>query len=582
MPVYELALLGRFAVRVDGQPVPDGAWRHKRAAELVKILALAEPHRLHCEHAMDLLWPDLPPGAAAPNLRKAVHFARAALGAASAVSRDGAMLELCPGEPVIVDALAFEDAACAGQPGALDAYRGELLPEDRYASWAEEPRERLRVLYLRLLKTAGLWERVLDVDAADEEAHRALMWRAIQAGDRRAAVRQFERLREHLRADLGAGPDRESVALYEQAISMGGSGPGLPTAAERTQALLARGLVQLNTGELGEAEQTARQARALAMDNGLGREAGEASSLLGSLASHRGEWKQRFRAEFIAAVRADPDASAHVFDAHLCLAESCLYGPAGHAGMVAYARELLAIAEPAGSVQGRALAQFLLGEAELLSGRLGAAHELLSSAVALYEQAAAASGQAAEAAGETHTASGQVLAMHRLAEEAVASGRWKQAAWLLRRSLDMASRCWLEPHAVVRIHGTIVAATANPHAATRRAEHADRLLERRNVCAPCSMGLRVASAIAYARAGRLDQARRRLQAADQVAGMWPGGAWHAAVWEARGVLRQAEGNPRRAAALFNEAADQFAELDRPLDRDRCRAAAQRSASAAIA
>jgi len=39
-----------------------------------------------------------------------------------------------------------------------------------------------------------------------------------------------------------------------------------------------------------------------------------------------------------------------------------------------------------------------------------------------------------------------------------------------------------------------------------------------------------------------------------------------------GVLRQAEGDPRRAA-LFNEAADQFAELGRPLDRDRCRAAA---------
>jgi tetratricopeptide (TPR) repeat protein len=298
------------------------------------------------------------------------------------------------------------------------------------------------------------------------------------------------------------------------------------------------------------------------------------------LASQRGEWKQRFRAEFIAAVRADPDASAYVFDAHLCLAESCLYGPAGHAGMAEYARELLAIAEPAGSVEGRALAQFLLGEAELLSARLGAAHELLRSAVALYEQAAAASGRAAAAAGQARAASGQVLAMHRLAEAAVASGRRKQAAWLLQRSLDMASRCWLEPHAVMRIHGTIVAVTANPHSATRRAEHADRLLERRNVCTPCSMGLRVASAIAYARAGRLDQARRRLQAADRVAAMWPGGAWHAAAWEARGVLRQAEGNPRRAAALFNEAADQFAELDRPLDRDRCRAAAQRSASAA--
>jgi len=102
VPSYDFGLLGRFAVRVDGQPVPDGAWRHKRAAELVKILALADPHRLHCEHVTDVLWPDLAPGAAAGNLRKAVHFARAALGTASAIGRDGAMLELCPGEPITV------------------------------------------------------------------------------------------------------------------------------------------------------------------------------------------------------------------------------------------------------------------------------------------------------------------------------------------------------------------------------------------------------------------------------------------------------------------------------------------------
>ena len=564
VPSYEFALLGRFAVRVDGQPLPAGAWRHTRAAELVKILALADPHRLHCEQVMDLLWPGLAPDAAASNLRKAIHFARAALGAAQAITRSGAMLELCPGEPVAVDALAFEAAARAGRVGALDAYQGDLLPEDRYAPWAEEPRDRLRALYLRLLRTAAQWERVLEAGPADEVAHRALMRRAIEAGDRRAAVRQFERLCEHLRADLGVGPDPESVALYERALSM--EGPGLPTAAERTRALLARGLVQLNTGELAEAEQTARRARTLAMDNNLGNEIGEASSLLGILASQCGEWRQRFRAEFIAAVLADPDAAAHVFDAHLCLAESCLYGPAGHQGMGEYARELLAIAEQARCIQGQALARFLLGEVELLSGRLGAAHQLLTSAAALYERAGAASGR--------------VLAMHRLAEAAVASGRSKQASWLLQRGLSMAGQCWLEPHAVVRIHGTLVATTTNPHAATRRVEHADRVLDSRDVCSLCSAGFRVAAAIAYARAGRLDQARRRLQAAERVAGLWPGGAWHAAAWEARGVLRQAEGDSRRAAALYIEAADQFAELDRPLDRDRCRAAAQRSASAA--
>jgi len=561
VPSYEIGLLGRFVVRVDGRPVPDGAWRHKRAAELVKILALAEPHRLHSEQVMDLLWPDLAPDAAAANLRKAVHFARAALGAAPAISRGGAMLELCPHGQVWIDALAFEAAARAGQAGALDAYPGELLPEDRYAPWAEEPRERLRALYLQLLKTAGLWERVLEADPADEQAHQALMQRAIDNGDRRAAVRQFEQLREHLRTDLGLGPDQNSVALYERAISM--EGPGLPTAAERTRALLARGLVQLNTGEPAAAEQTARRARALAMDAALGREIGEASSLLGLLATLRGEWKQQFRAEFIAGVRAEPDASAHILDAHLCLSEARLQGPAGHQGIADYARELQAIAERAGSVHGKALAQFLLGEAELLSGRLGAADQLLTSAVALYQRAGAASGQA--------------LAMHRLAEVAIASDQRNKASWLLARGLHIAERCWLEPHAVVRIHGALVAAATNPHAATRTVEEADRRLGRRDVCSPCSMGFRVAAAIGYARAGHLGQARRRLQAAEPIAGLWPGGAWHAAIWEARGVLRQAEGDTTRAAALYNEAADQFAELGRPFDRDRCRAAARQAA-----
>jgi DNA-binding SARP family transcriptional activator len=89
VPSYEVWLLGRFVVHVDGQVVPADAWRHKRAAELVKILALANGHRLHSEQVVDLLWPDLARGAAAGNLRKAVHFARASLGAAAAINRPG-------------------------------------------------------------------------------------------------------------------------------------------------------------------------------------------------------------------------------------------------------------------------------------------------------------------------------------------------------------------------------------------------------------------------------------------------------------------------------------------------------------
>ncbi|TIW69981.1 MAG: hypothetical protein E5V58_24270, partial [Mesorhizobium sp.] len=51
--------------------------------------------------------------------------------------------------------------------------------------------------------------------------------------------------------------------------------------------------------------------------------------------------------------------------------------------MAKAARELLGIAEAAGSVPGRVLASLILGEAELFSGRLTAAAELLTSAAQL-------------------------------------------------------------------------------------------------------------------------------------------------------------------------------------------------------
>ncbi|MGH7821795.1 MAG: BTAD domain-containing putative transcriptional regulator, partial [Candidatus Binatia bacterium] len=66
---------------------------------------------------------------------------------------------------------------------------------------------------------------------------------------------------------------------------------------------------------------------------------------------------------------------------------------------------------------------------------------------------------------------------------------------------------------------------------------------------------------------------RYLDDAERIAGMWQGGPWVAAVWEARGELRLAEGDPSQAAALFKEAADGFARVGRTLDEERCRTAA---------
>lgn len=96
----------------------------------------------------------------------------------------------------------------------------------------------------------------------------------------------------------------------------------------------------------------------------------------------------------------------------------------------------------------------------------------------------------------------------------------------------------------------------------------------RDSCDPCSIGFLTSAAVASARAGEHERARRYVDEAERVAGMWQGGAWSAAVWEARAELRLAEGEPRRAAALFGEAAEGFARAGHPLAAKRCREAAR--------
>jgi DNA-binding SARP family transcriptional activator len=120
----------------DGDLVPQEAWQHRRGAELVKVLALAREHRLHREQVIEALWPELPYDAALSNLHKAAHFARRAIGESDAVVVHGGRVALAPGASVKTDVERFE----AEDDPAL--YSGELLPEDRYAEWASEARER--------------------------------------------------------------------------------------------------------------------------------------------------------------------------------------------------------------------------------------------------------------------------------------------------------------------------------------------------------------------------------------------------------------------------------------------------------
>jgi tetratricopeptide (TPR) repeat protein len=442
------------------------------------------------------------------------------------------VLELWPGGDVTTDVERFESASAAalhsGDPPELARasalYAGELLPDDRSESWSEARRRALRDRYLEVLRRGGMWQRLVDVEPTEEEAHRELMRAHLEAGNRREAIRQFERLREVLREELGVGPDPLSVAVYERVLAL--EGQDAPTAAERARALLAWGVIHWKRKDLEEAERTALEARALAVDAGLGAQVGEASMLLASIGIARGNWRNFLRDELVETVRRTPDLAPFVFDSNLCFTEFCLYLPDGTREMAAFALELGEAAAVAGSTRAAALAALVKGETELLEGRVSEAEETLKHAAELHRA--------------SDTDSGEAVSLERLAEASTVRGqRWK-ARRLLQSAMRRIEDDPLGSHVFVKILGAKVDAAANPAEAADLARKGEATLSDRDVCEQCSMSFRMAATRAFTRAGDLRSARRHLDEAARVSEMWQGGPWPAAVQEARSDLERAE------------------------------------------
>ncbi len=254
-------MLGGFRVSVGSRTIEEEEWRLKKAASLVKLLALAEGHRLHREQVLEVLWPDLDPKAAANSLHHALHVARRTLEPSASTAsgclrlRDG-RLALGPEGQLWVDVEAFEQAAAmarhaldpAAYRSAIDLYPGELLPQDRYEPWVEQRRARLRGAYLALLsELAGLHEergefgeaiealgKLVAEEPGQEEAHAGLMRLYALSGRRHQALVQYDLLREVLSRELDTEPGADARRLYEQIRA--GSFPAPPSsqAAERS------------------------------------------------------------------------------------------------------------------------------------------------------------------------------------------------------------------------------------------------------------------------------------------------------------------------------------------------------------
>ncbi|MGI8329548.1 ATP-binding protein [Actinomadura scrupuli] len=253
----EISLLGGFEVRISGTAVPAAAWNRRSAASVVKILAMEPRRRMHRERLMSALWPELPVTEAGPRLHKAAHFARRHLGPDSVVLGNEFVV-LFPDRPVDIDVLRFQallaealetgDAVTAAK--AADVYTGPLLPGDDYEPWAGEARERLQLRYVQMLHQAGRWADLVEADPTDAEAHLELMRELAASGNRRAALRQFERMDRALNKELGVGPSEEAVRLRDSLLDSrpGGARPAPLVGRDAQTAALERAVEEAAGG----------------------------------------------------------------------------------------------------------------------------------------------------------------------------------------------------------------------------------------------------------------------------------------------------------------------------------------------
>lgn len=221
----------------------------RRAAELFCYLLLYRDRLHEREKLATLLWPDAPAGHAKRYLRQTLWQLQSTLNhVAQPESRllyvDYERLGINPQAKFGLDTAALEQsfAAVENKPGedfceqqaaqvctVVQLYQGELL-DGWYQDWVIYERERLQSMYMALLdklltysEAHGEYEaglgygvQILRYDRAREQTHRQLMRVHYRAGNRSAAIHQYESCVAALRDELDVAPAKSTVALYKQ------------------------------------------------------------------------------------------------------------------------------------------------------------------------------------------------------------------------------------------------------------------------------------------------------------------------------------------------------------------------------
>jgi predicted ATPase/DNA-binding SARP family transcriptional activator len=249
MPHLTLLLLGLTQVQLDGQTISGFAYNKARA--LLAYLALAMDQPQQRDAIVGLLWPEMPDAAARTNLRQVLTSLRETLAPFLITTRDTVQFD--PDSDYALDVTRFTSLldecahhrhrhltrcpVCAARlEEAVALYRGDFLAQlpavdsVPFEEWLVVKREALHQRAVEALahlaryherwgdaaRARHLLTRLIELEPWDEEAQARLMYLLAQAGQRSAALAQYETCRRILAEQFGVEPSSSTLKLVEQ------------------------------------------------------------------------------------------------------------------------------------------------------------------------------------------------------------------------------------------------------------------------------------------------------------------------------------------------------------------------------
>ena len=240
-----IALLGPFQVTLDGTSVT--GFESAKVRALLAFLAAEAGHPHSREALAELLWPELPPGAALADLRHALSSLRKTIADATArppfMLVTPATLQFNLASDAAIDLVDFmtllhkvESAPPAACQAALALRQGPFLAgftlpgSPQFEEWLVVTAEQVIHLAGKALARlatdcverdeyaqATVWTRqLLALEPWNEEVHQQLIWQLAKSGQHAAALHHYAICRRILAKELGVEPQQATQALVDR------------------------------------------------------------------------------------------------------------------------------------------------------------------------------------------------------------------------------------------------------------------------------------------------------------------------------------------------------------------------------